>query len=206
MDFDRIFRMFKMEEEIVACEIETCCKKKEMVDDGDYFICRNCFVIERKIENTINYNEPETQTYNVIPNHKYIPTTYFKDKLNYFQGKETCRIPDYVIEACQDCKNTNDIFDVLKKRKYGLYYKNAVSISLRIGLTPPKISKNEEEKLIFLFNTIYKKLILHINVLNYNFIMKQLFLKINRPDLSALIQIRNKKKEEIYTNLFMSVS
>lgn len=206
---DDIYAMFKKEiAEEIPKDIEEesfsiCCKNKEMVDDGDYYVCRNCFVIERKIENCIY---TATENYSIIPNHKYIPTIYFKDKLNYFQGKETSKIPSYVIEACNGCKNTYEILNVLKKRKYGLYYKNAVSISISIGLSPPKLSKQEIEKLIFLFNTIYKKLILHINVLNYNFILKQLFLKINRPDLSALIHIRNKKKELIYINLFKNVS
>jgi hypothetical protein len=96
----------------------------------------------------------------------------------------------------RNVQTTHDIYNVLKKNKLNTYYDTVYLIAKKVGVPYPRLSNEEIDKLIFLFNQIKIKL-------PYHFVLEKLFIKINRQDLIQFLhKTKNKVKYSQYQSRF----
>jgi|688.fasta_scaffold152489_6 hypothetical protein len=164
-----------------------CCG--ELIEDDGHMICKNCFkMFPFLIDSKYEYNERQQ------PN-IYIPSTYMKVRLQEFIGLIDKDIT-HILPLMKDAKTTHDIYNVLKKNKLNTYYDTVYLIAKKIGVPYPRLSNEEIDKLIFLFNQIKLKL-------PYHFVLEKLFIKINRQDLIQFLhKTKNKVKYAQYQSRF----
>ena len=102
----------------------------------------------------------------------------------------------HILPLMKDTKTTHDIYNILKKNKLNTYYDTVYLIAKKVGVPYPRLSNEEIDKLIFLFNQIKIKL-------PYHFVLEKLFIKINRPDLIQFLhKTKNKVKYAQYLERF----
>jgi hypothetical protein len=166
-----------------------CCG--ELIEDDGHMVCKRCFrMFPFLIDSKYAYNERQQ------PN-IYIPSTYMKVRLHEFIGLVDKDIT-HILPLMQDVKTTHDIYNVLKKNKLNTYYDTVYLLAKKVGVPYPRLSNDEIERLIFLFNQIKIKL-------PYHFVLEKLFLKINRPDLIQFLhKTKNKVKYSQYQLKFES--
>jgi hypothetical protein len=172
--------------------LNECCG--ELVEDDGHMVCKNCFrMFPFLIDSKYAYNERQQ------PN-VYIPSTYMKVRLNEFIGlvdKDITHILPLMYDGVSKrdtLLTTHDIYNVLKKNKLNTYYDTVYLIAKKVGVPYPRLTNDEIERLIFLFNQIKIKL-------PYHFVLEKLFIKINRPDL---IQFLHKTKNKVKYNQYQS--
>ena len=195
LGFPERFAVQSQEFDKLSQSLNTCCG--ELVEDDGHMICKNCFkMFPFLIDSKYEYNERQQ------PN-IYIPSTYMKVRLNEFIGlidKDITHIlplmykRDTLLETLvsdgierRNVQTTHDIYNVLKKNKLNTYYDTVYLIAKKVGVPYPRLSNEEIDRLIFLFNQIKIKL-------PYHFVLEKLFIKINRPDL---IQFLHKTKNKV---------
>lgn len=162
-----------------------CCD--ELVEDDGHMICKRCFkMFSFIIDSKYAYNERQ-------PPNIYVPSTYMKVRLYEFIGLIDKDV-SHILPLMKDAKTTHDIYNILKKNKLNTYYDAVYMIAKKIGVPYPRLSNEEIDKLIFLFNQIKLKL-------PYHFVLEKLFIKINRKDL---IQFLHKTKNKIKYNQYQS--
>ena len=198
LGFPERFAVQSQEFDKLSQSLNTCCG--ELVEDDGHMICKNCFkMYPFLIDSKYEYNERQQ------PN-IYIPSTYMKVRLNEFIGlidKDITHILPLFFDGVSNERNvaqplingierrnvqtTHDIYNVLKKNKLNTYYDTVYLIAKKVGVPYPRLSNEEIDKLIFLFNQIKIKL-------PYHFVLEKLFIKINRRDL---IQFLHKTKNKV---------
>jgi hypothetical protein len=147
-------------------------------------ICKNCckqtpFLIENEKP---SYKEPPKE----VCFYAYKRINHFREILAQFQAKETTQIPEKVIS---DIKNQikkeritiRDITnikakDILKKLGYNKYYEHIPFIKDKLGIRPPIMSPDLEDKLCNLFMEIQRPYAKHcpdgrVNFLNYYYVL-----------------------------------
>ena len=158
------------------------CYKGELIplEDEGMLICNLCSrTIQYLIENEKpSYKEPPKE----ICFYAYKRINHFKEIISQFQGKETTQIDKEVIENIkQQIKkeriNLSQITNVktkeiLKKLGYNKYYEHIPFIKNKLGIKPPVMSQDLEEKLCNLFIELqypYSKFCpnYRVNFLNY---------------------------------------
>ena len=145
------------------------CRKGELIaiHHEGMLVCNKC-------SNSINYLiENEKPSYKEPPKevcfYAYKRINHFREILAQFQAKETTQIPE---EVLQNIKNqikkeriklsqiTNKrAKEILKKLGYNKYYEHIPFIKDKLGIKPPVMSPELEERLCSLFmdiNTICK--------------------------------------------------
>jgi hypothetical protein len=167
--------------------LNECCG--ELVEDDGHMICKGCFkMFPFLIDSKYAYNERQ-------PPNIYVPSTYMKVRLHEFIGlidKDVSHILPLMYELNdgierRNVQTTHDIYNILKKNKLNTYYDTVYLIAKKVGVPYPRLSNEEIDKLIFLFNQIKIKL-------PYHFVLEKLFIKINRRDL---IQFLHKTKNKV---------
>lgn len=168
---------------------ETCsCNGGELipVESDGILVCNKCgrqysYLID---SDKPSYKEPPQE----VCFYAYRRINHFKEILSQFQGKETTQIPDEVIEniklqikkerisATREQLSYNVCKDILKKLNYNKYYEHINFIKHKLGITPPIMSPQLEDKLCNLFLEIEKYFSKHcpnirINFLNYYFVL-----------------------------------
>ena len=168
---------------------ETCvCNGGELipVESDGILVCNKCgrqysYLID---SDKPSYKEPPQE----VCFYAYKRINHFKEILAQFQGKETTQIPEEVIEniklqikkeritATRDQLTYNVCKDILKKLNYNKYYEHINFIKHKLGITPPIMSPQLEDKLCNLFLEIEKYFSKHcpnvrINFLNYYFVL-----------------------------------
>ena len=168
---------------------ETCaCNGGELipVESDGILVCNKCgrqysYLIE---SDKPSYKEPPQE----VCFYAYKRINHFKEILAQFQGKETTQIPEEVIEniklqikkerisATREQLYYNVCKDILKKLNYNKYYEHINFIKHKLGITPPIMSPQLEDKLCNLFLEIEKYFSKHcpnvrINFLNYYFVL-----------------------------------
>ena len=137
------------------------CHKGELIplEEDGILICNICArSISYLIENEKpSYKEPPKE----VCFYAYKRINHFKEILAQFQGKETTQIPVDVIEniKLQIKKERIDISqitnhktkEILKKLGYNKYYEHIPFIKDKLGIKPPIMSQELEEKLCNLF-------------------------------------------------------
>jgi hypothetical protein len=207
LGFPERFAVQSQEFDKLSQSLNTCCG--ELVEDDGHMICKNCFkMYPFLIDSKYEYNERQQ------PN-IYIPSTYMKVRLNEFIGlidKDITHILPLFFDGVSNERNvaqplingierrnvqtTHDIYNVLKKNKLNTYYDTVYLIAKKVGVPYPRLSNEEIDKLIFLFNQIKIKL-------PYHFVLEKLFIKINRQDLIQFLhKTKNKVKYSQYQSRF----
>jgi len=167
------------------------CKQGELirVEYEGVVICNNpqcaCqFQILIETERS-SYKEPPKE----VCFYAYKRINHFKEILAQFQAKETTQIPTYIIENIQSQikKERIDVEhitnkktkEILKKFGYNKYYEHIPFIKDRLGIKPPTMNPELEEKLCSLFMEIqrpYAKFCPddRVNFLNYYYTIYKL--------------------------------
>ena len=152
-------------------------------------VCFNCGLTEKtNISNLPEWNHAETHEY--IKPYSYKRTNHFKEWINQIQGREGTLIPNEVInlliieikkERLKDKTliTYSKIKEFLKKLKLNKYYEHIPFIKDKLGIKPPIMSPELEEKLCNLFMEIqapYSKYCPdnRVNFLNYYYTIYKL--------------------------------
>ena len=132
-----------------------------------------------------SYKEPPKE----VCFYAYRRINHFKEILSQFQAKETTQIPDEVIEKIKLQikkeritllkKKKKKSKDILKKLGYNKYYEHISFIKDKLGIKPPIMTPELEEKLCNLFMEIEKHYPKHcpsdrVNFLNYYYVLFKL--------------------------------
>jgi hypothetical protein len=186
------------------------CYKGELIpmDSDGILICNNCsrnfrYLIENEKP---SYKEPPKE----VCFYAYKKINHFKEILSQFQGKETTQIPSIVIEnlKLQIKKerielNTLNYYDtklLLKKLGYNKYYEHINFIKNKLGIKPPIISQDLEDKLCNFFMEIqypYAKYCpdYRINFLHYYYVLYKLFELLGETEyLKEIPQLKDRSK------------
>ena len=147
-------------------------------------VCKICsiqipFIIENEKP---SYKEPPKE----VCFYAYKRINHFREILAQFQAKETTQIPKDVLENIKsqikkermNIKNMTNIKakDILKKLGYNKYYEHIPFIKDKLGIRPPVMTQELEEKLCNLFMDIQKPYAQHcpndrVNFLNYYYVL-----------------------------------
>lgn len=129
-----------------------------------------------------SYKEPPKE----VCFYAYKRINHFREILAQFQAKETTQIPDNVFENIKNQIKKERISlkhmtnkkakDILKKLGYNKYYEHIPFIKDKLGIRPPVMSPELEERLCNLFMEIQKPYAKHcpddrVNFLNYYYVL-----------------------------------
>ena len=156
------------------------------VESDGILVCNKCgrqysYLID---SDKPSYKEPPQE----VCFYAYKRINHFKEILAQFQGKETTQIPEEVIEGIKMQIKKERISvsrehlsytvckEILKKLNLNKYYEHINFIKHKLGITPPIMSPQLEDKLCNLFLEIEKYFSKHcpnvrINFLNYYFVL-----------------------------------
>ena len=170
---------------IVNYEIcDKCSGEWIQVDHKGLVICNGCgvqkqFLVEHEKP---SYKEPPKE----VCFYAYKRINHFREILAQFQAKETTQIPDEVISDIKEQIKKERITlkqmtnkkakDILKKLGYNKYYEHIPFIKDKLGIKPPIMSPELEDKLCNLFMEIQKPYAKHcpddrVNFLNYYYVL-----------------------------------
>lgn len=165
------------------------CYKGELipVEHEGILICNKCSKqVKYLIENEKpSYKEPPKE----VCFYAYKRINHFREILAQFQAKETTQIPDEVLENVKNqikkerielSQITNKTAkEILKKLGYNKYYEHIPFIKDKLGIRPPVMSPELEEKLCNLFMEIQRPYAKYcpddrVNFLNYYYTVYKL--------------------------------
>ena len=170
---------------IVNYEIcEKCQGEWIQVDYKGLVICNKCgiqkqFLVEHEKP---SYKEPPRE----VCFYAYKRINHFREILAQFQAKETTQIPEEVLENIRNQIKKERITlkqmsnkkakDILKKLGYNKYYEHIPFIKDKLGIRPPIMSPELEDKLCNLFMEIQMPYAKHcpddrVNFLNYYYVL-----------------------------------
>ena len=195
---------------LMQSDICTYCHKGEYIpmDDEGILMCNVCYSNKKYlIENDKpSYKEPPKE----ICFYAYKKINHFKEILAQFQGKETTMIPDHVIENLTNqikkeriqltSITYNDTKLLLKKLGYNKYYEHINFIKDKLGISPPIISQELEDKLCNFFMEIQYPYARHcpdyrVNFLHYYYVLYKLFELLNEKTyLKEIPMLKDREK------------
>ncbi len=163
---------------------EKCGGEWIQVDYKGLVICNKCgiqkqFLVEHEKP---SYKEPPKE----VCFYAYKRINHFREILAQFQAKETTQIPDEVLKNIRSQIKKERITlkqmtnkkakDILKKLGYNKYYEHIPFIKDKLGIRPPIMSPELEEKLCNLFMEIQMPYAKHcpddrVNFLNYYYVL-----------------------------------
>ena len=178
-----------MDNFIVSTDVCPTCHKGELIaiDHEGMLVCNNCsasfqFLIENEKP---SYKEPPKE----VCFYAYKRINHVREILAQFQAKETTQIPDEVLENIKNQIKKERIKlsqitnkrakEILKKLGYNKYYEHIPFIKDKLGIKPPVMSPELEERLCSLFMDIqapYAKYCPEdrVNFLNYYYTVYKL--------------------------------
>jgi hypothetical protein len=150
-------------------------------------ICNKCGITKKYIV------EHEKHNYKEAPKevcfYAYKRINHFKEILAQFQAKETTQISNEILSNIKaqikkerltlDHLSNSKCKDILNKLGYNKYYEHISFIKDKLGIRPPVMSQELEEKLCNLFIDIEKQYAKHcpnnrVNFLNYYYVLYKL--------------------------------
>tara|TARA_B100000902_G_scaffold313009_1_gene303335 strand:- start:256 stop:1392 length:1137 start_codon:yes stop_codon:yes gene_type:complete len=163
---------------------EHCGGEWIQVDYKGLVICNKCgiqkqFLVEHEKP---SYKEPPKE----VCFYAYKRINHFREILAQFQAKETTQIPDEVLDNIRSQIKKERITlkqmtnkkakDILKKLGYNKYYEHIPFIKDKLGIRPPIMSPELEERLCNLFMEIQMPYAKHcpddrVNFLNYYYVL-----------------------------------
>jgi hypothetical protein len=198
-------------EKVIYC---TNCKiEKTLFQSEGSYVCKNCGETEHIIM------ESEVPSHKELSNEKqkypYKKINHLKEKLNQFQSKESADVPDDICDIVKadlkkrrircDLCTPPDIRSILKKHKLTSYYEHLQQIYCKIsGSVPISLSREVEETLINMFQTMQESFHRHCpanrsNFLSYSYVLNKLFkiLKMNEhAKYFNLLKSKEKLREQ----------
>ncbi len=141
----------------------TCLSDRVLFQSDGLYVCLKCGECEHAmIESEVPSHK---DAINDKPKYPYKKLNHLKEKLNQLQSKETADIPESVFDTIKKelkkkrefAKNTTPsmIKDILKKYKLVECYEHLQQIYCKIsGAQPVTLSRETEEKVINMFNTM----------------------------------------------------
>jgi hypothetical protein len=176
--------------------IEFICCDTELIILNSHYTCRICGLTKDRIFSADAEYIPSKYTYTRL--------NHLKFKLNKLNGRDNDKIPDNVINQIKE-HEFYDIYQlrkVMKKLKFGFYYKNIHYIWSKIKGYPLFVMSREfEDKINIQFREIIEKYFdceeRRIQFINYNyFIFKLCFLN-NKPEIAQHIPFISTHKKTI---------
>ena len=185
-DLDESFLSMKdYMEEYDKCKY--CNNEMISVEHEGVLICTNCSVISDYLveHDKPSYKEPPKE----VSFYAYKRINHFREIIAQFQAKESTHIDDEVIENIKKQikkerielhQLTNDkTKQILKNLGYNKYYEHISFIKEKLGIFPPRMSMELEQKLCNLFLEIQKPYakycpIDRVNFLNYYYVLYKL--------------------------------
>ena len=174
---------------VVQTDICQHCHSGELIaiDHEGMLVCNNCSVsVQFLIENEKpSYKEPPKE----VCFYAYKRINHFREILAQFQAKETTQIPDEVLDNIKNQIKKERISnkqltnkrakDILKKLGYNKYYEHIPFIKDKLGIKPPVMSPELEERLCSLFMDIQAPYAKYcpddrVNFLNYYYTVYKL--------------------------------
>ena len=161
-----------------------CSGELVQVESDGILICKTCsyqdkFLIEHEKP---SYKEPPKE----VCFYAYKRINHFREILAQFQAKETTQIPEEVIDNIKkqikkerltlEKMDNKRAKDILKKLGYNKYYEHIPFIKDKLGIKPPVMQPELEDKLCNLFMEIQKPYSKHcpdsrVNFLNYYYVL-----------------------------------
>mgnify|MGYP006412326695 FL=1 len=169
---------------VINYELCDCGGELVAVDYEGLIICNKCslqnqYLIEHEKP---SYKEPPKE----VCFYAYKRINHFREILAQFQAKETTQIPEEVLSNIKSQIKKERISlkqitnkkakDILKKLGYNKYYEHIPFIKDKLGIKPPVMSPELEDKLCNLFMEIQKPYSSHcpddrVNFLNYYYVL-----------------------------------
>jgi hypothetical protein len=161
-----------------------CSGEMVAIDYEGILVCKKCFIsIPYLIEHEKpSYKEPPKE----VCFYAYKRINHFREILAQFQAKETTQIPKIVLDEIKSqikkerinlSQMTNKkAKNILKKLGYNKYYEHIPFIKDKLGIKPPIMHPELEERLCNLFLEIQKPYAKHcpdgrVNFLNYYYVL-----------------------------------
>jgi hypothetical protein len=214
-------RFLDLENFIVSTDVCQQCHQGELIpiEHEGVLVCNQCGCSIRYLvdNDKPSYKEPPKE----VCFYAYKRINHFREILAQFQGKETTQIPDDVLEdiKCQIKKERINLHqitnkkakDILKKLGYNKYYEHIPFIKDKLGIKPPVMSPELEERLCNLFMDIqapYAKYCPEdrVNFLNYYYTVYKLCELLNQHQFLPyfpMLKDREKRieQDEIWRNI-----
>ena len=175
---------YKYNQEV--CEYCNVGELIQIAEEG-ILVCDHCY---KQVQHLVSYDKP---LYNDASNdvcfYAYKRINHFREILAQFQGKETTTIPTKLLDDLKlqinkerlelSQLNIEMMKQLLKKLGYNKYYEHIPFIKDRLGISPPVMSPEYEDKLCSLFMEIQKPYTLfcpdhRTNFLNYYYTIYKL--------------------------------
>lgn len=195
---------------VYATDICQYCHKGELIhiEDEGILLCNICsrnipYIFENEKP---SYKEPPKE----VCFYAYKRINHFKEILSQFQGKETTQIPEFVIEKIKlqmkkERLTLNQLTnkktkDILKKLGFNKFYEHITFIKSKLGIKPPVMSNDLEDKLCNLFTEIqtpYSKFCPNnrVNFLNYYYTVYKLCELLDKTEfLDLLPMLKDREK------------
>ena len=161
-----------------------CCGELIPIENLGVLVCKKCsrqhtFLIEHEKP---SYKEPPKE----VCFYAYKRINHFREILAQFQAKETTQIPEKVLTDIKEQIKKERINlkqmtnkkakDILKKLGYNKFYEHIPFIKDKLGIKPPVMKPELEEKLCNLFMDIQQPYSRHcpdtrVNFLNYYYVL-----------------------------------
>jgi hypothetical protein len=175
---------FDINNYVIKQEKCKCSGELISVEHEGVLICKKCgaryeYLVEHEKP---SYKEPPKE----VCFYAYKRINHFREILAQFQAKETTQIPDEVLSNIKAQIKKERITlkqmsnkkakDILKKLGYNKYYEHIPFIKDKLGIKPPIMSPELEEKLCSLFMDIQRPYAKHcpddrVNFLNYYYVL-----------------------------------
>lgn len=197
---------------IVQTDICQKCHEGELIpiDHEGMLVCNKCSVsIRFLIEN-------EKPSYKELPNevcfYAYKRINHFREIIAQFQAKETTQIPDEVFENIKIQIRKERIIpsqltnrrakDMLKKLGYNKYYEHIPFIKDKLGVKPPVMNPELEERLCRLFMDIQAPYAKYcpddrVNFLNYYYTVYKLCELLDQKDFLPFFPMLKDREKRI---------
>ena len=201
---------------IADTDVCRCCNKGEMipVEHEGIMVCNNSkcgkhyqFLIENEKP---SYKEPPKE----VCFYAYKRINHFREILAQFQAKESTQIPEMVIQDIMfqmkkeritlESLTNKRAKEILKKLGYSKYYEHIPFIKEKLGIKPPIMSPELEEKLCNLFMEIQAPYAKYcpdgrVNFLNYYYTISKLCELLNERQFLPyfpMLKDREKRMEQ----------
>jgi hypothetical protein len=174
-------------------------------------ICQDCGIAQYTLSGQRSYNEEQDSDQTIV--YSYKRENHFNEWLAQFQAKEITNIPPEVFEllrnefkkqkASKSDITHSRVREFLKKLKLNKYYEHAPYICSTLnGVTPPRMSRELEDKLRVMFHHIQKPFEKHCpsdrkNFLSYSYILYKFCELLSEDEFLVCFPLL-KSKEKLY--------
>jgi hypothetical protein len=192
-----------------------------MYDEDNFMVCNNCKSTRKFLVQSDNLTQSEKSK--EVSSYAYKRINHFKEIVSQFQGKETTQIEEHIFdlikaqikreryEITSEHLTYDTMKNMLKKLKLNKYYEHIPYIKHRLGIEPPLMSQELEEKLYKRFSEIQTPYSKHCpdnrtNFLNYYFTLYKLCeLEGEFSFLKEIPMLKDKDKRVEQSNIWYNI-